>query len=125
MADSKLRQRKAKAEEERDEKKADDVNQDEDGEDGETDAPLQKTKTRAKVRVDEEDEYSPWVDVLRVLTFLLLASCGLSYVVTGGESWVWGGVKLPQYARLAYWKAQLVSSAPTMTRLPPSITNAG
>lgn len=67
------------------------------------------SKTHGPSRsADDDDQYSPLVDVLRVITFLIVASCGLSYVVSGGASWFWGGVRLPEYATVAYWKQQFV-----------------
>ena len=45
-----------------------------------------KTKSNRKADVDTEG-YSLWLDALRVLTFLIIASCGLSYVMSSGESW--------------------------------------
>ncbi|KAG5953341.1 hypothetical protein E4U53_005987 [Claviceps sorghi] len=73
---------------------------------------LAKTDTRSNPpsgsrRNAEQDDYSPWVDMLRVLTFLLVASCGLSYVISGGESLFWGMKNKPTYLRLDWWKAQL------------------
>ncbi|KAG6308166.1 hypothetical protein E4U45_002166 [Claviceps purpurea] len=65
-----------------------------------------KSKSRAK-RDDEQDDYTPWVDILRVLSFLLIASCGLSYVISGGDSFFWGMKNKPTYLRLDWWKAQL------------------
>ncbi|RDA94896.1 hypothetical protein CP533_4326 [Ophiocordyceps camponoti-saundersi (nom. inval.)] len=57
---------------------------------------------------DADDSSSPWLDVLRVLTFLLVASCGLSYVISGGESWSWGVIpSRPNYLKPAWWKAKL------------------
>ena len=91
MADSELRQRKAQAD-----KPAD-----------------AEPKNRRSTDDDDDEGYSPWVDVLRVITFLIVASCGLSYVVTGGSSWVWGGVQKPQYMRVDWWKEQLVRSLPS------------
>lgn len=85
MADSQLRQRKPV--------KADDKSE---------------PKTRSSTDVDTEEAYSPWVDVLRVLTFLILASCGLSWTITSGKSLVWGGVQPPNYLRPSWWKLQLV-----------------
>lgn len=69
-----------------------------------------KGKKRSKSRDAEEDEEpdSPWLDVLRVLSFLVLASCGLSYLVSGGESWTWGFDNKPRFLRLAYWKTLVV-----------------
>ncbi|CAI4217165.1 unnamed protein product [Parascedosporium putredinis] len=42
------------------------------------------TKTQRKAK--DEDEPSILIDALRVLTFLLLASCGLSYLISGGDN---------------------------------------
>lgn len=69
-----------------------------------------KSKSRAKADVDAEEEaYSPWLDILRVLTFLFVASCGLSYMISGGESFFWGMSNKPNYLRVDWWKSQLVS----------------
>lgn len=86
MADSEVRQRKpAKADE--------------------ASAPSTKTKTRSSSTTDE-DKPAIWLDALRVLTFLILASCGLSYVISGGKSFVWGKEYQPQYFKVDWWKAQ-------------------
>lgn len=64
-------------------------------------------KIRSSKEIDEEDPwdgYTPYVDVLRVITFLLLASCGLSYVISGGESWFWGMKNKPDYLTVKYYK---------------------
>ncbi|OAA57574.1 membrane-associated progesterone receptor [Niveomyces insectorum RCEF 264] len=66
--------------------------------------PARKTRTP----VDDEDDYSPWLDIVRVLTFLLIASAGLSYLVTSGESWVWGMKEKPNYLKLSWWKTQYI-----------------
>ncbi|KAI1496408.1 putative heme binding protein [Biscogniauxia marginata] len=67
-----------------------------------------KAKPTPKQRVhDEDDSYSPWLDVLRVLSFLALASCGLSYLISGGESFTWGLRHTPKYVQLEWWKSQL------------------
>lgn len=63
---------------------------------------------KAEARIDEEDAYSPWVDILRVLTFLFIASCGLSYLISSGESWFWGMKNPPSYLRADWWKSQFV-----------------
>lgn len=68
-------------------------------------SPIQKPPT--KVRVMDEDGYTPWLDILRVLTFLVFASCGLSYVISGGESFTWGIKNPPKYMKVDWWKAQL------------------
>ncbi|KAK7425252.1 hypothetical protein QQZ08_008272 [Neonectria magnoliae] len=67
--------------------------------------PVQKPKKR-RANIDDADldVYTPWVDILRVLTFLLMASCGLSYVISGGESWFWGMKHKPSYMTVDYWK---------------------
>lgn len=74
--------------------------------------PLQeepKPKPTVKARVKSEDEaYSPWVDILRVITFLLLASAGLSYLISGGDSFTWGLKNPPKYLRKAWWQEQFV-----------------
>lgn len=62
-----------------------------------------KTKKDAKTKVEYEN---PWVDVARVLTFLLVASCGLSYLVTGGESVLWSAKVPPKYLRAEWWRSQ-------------------
>lgn len=70
-----------------------------------------KTKTTAKKRKtteDDEDAYSPWVDILRVLSFLFFASCGVSYLVSGGETFFWGMKNPPKYLQKQYWAAQWV-----------------
>jgi hypothetical protein len=72
-----------------------------------TDAPEKKPKEQVEV----EDAYSPWVDVLRVITFLFVASCGLSYLISGGETWFWGMKNPPNYLQTEWWKAQFVSVA--------------
>ncbi|GAO16244.1 uncharacterized protein UV8b_08242 [Ustilaginoidea virens] len=56
---------------------------------------------------DDDDDYTPWLDILRLLSFLLVASCGLSYMISGGESWFWGMKNKPSYLRADWWKAQL------------------
>ncbi len=67
----------------------------------------EKTPSKKKrTAVDYEDEYSPYLDVFRVLTFFLLASCGLSYLVSGGETYFWGMKNRPYYLQPAWWKMQ-------------------
>jgi hypothetical protein len=60
-------------------------------------------------KIEDEDAYSPVLDIFRVLTFLFIASCGLSYVVSGGESWFWGMKDPPKYLQMQWWKGQVVS----------------
>lgn len=72
-------------------------------------AKAKKTKpVSPESKVDDEDAYSPYVDVLRVLTFLLLASCALSYLVSSGESWFWGMKNPPKYLQAQWWRSQFV-----------------
>lgn len=74
-------------------------------------------KARAKASADKEDRYTPWVDILRVLTFLFVASCALSYLVSSGESLFWGMQHKPKYMRLEWWKSHFVRSAPVLFRI--------
>jgi hypothetical protein len=88
MADSELRQRKQQ--------------------DAEEPTKETKTKSSSKSKVHDEDAYSPWLDVLRVISFLFVASCALSYWISNGESLFWGMKNKPQYLRTDWWKAQIV-----------------
>lgn len=87
MADSEVRQRK--------------------GKDSNPKGDSDSAKLNARARAD--DKVSSKLDILRVLTFLFLASCGLSYVISSGESFFWGMKNKPNYLRPEWWKAQLVS----------------
>ncbi|EPE07601.1 cytochrome b5-like heme steroid binding domain-containing protein [Ophiostoma piceae UAMH 11346] len=70
-------------------------------------APSKPRKSRKKrLRVEEEDDYSPYLDIVRVVTFLLVASCGVSYLVSNGESYFWGMKNKPDYLKLSWWKLQ-------------------
>ena len=76
-----------------------------------------KTKKRSKSKKtleddDDDDEYTPWVDILRVISFIIVASCGLSYLVTSGKSYVWGGVRPPLYLQPGWWREQIVRLFP-------------
>ncbi|KAI1438606.1 hypothetical protein GGR50DRAFT_370378 [Xylaria sp. CBS 124048] len=73
----------------------------------EAEAKRQRKKSRTPdEKVDDEDDYSPWVDVLRVITFLIFASCALSYLISGGETFTWGMKHPPKYLRREWWKAK-------------------
>ncbi|KAL6695998.1 cytochrome b5 [Trichoderma pleuroticola] len=85
MADSELRQRKQP-------------------DAGEATKPAKKKSSKSKV--DDEDAYSPWLDVLRVISFLFVASCALSYWISNGESFFWGMRNKPNYLRVDWWKTQ-------------------
>lgn len=66
------------------------------------------TRPSPKARIKSEDSFNLTLDILRFVTFLFVASCGLSYLATGGESWFWGsrhGV-VPSYMRLDWWQKQ-------------------
>ncbi|KAI1343920.1 cytochrome b5 [Xylariaceae sp. FL0016] len=69
-------------------------------------APLPKPSPAQRLE-DEDEDYSPWLDILRVLSFLLAASCGLSYLISGGESFTWGVRQYPKYMQVDWWKTQL------------------
>lgn len=65
------------------------------------------TKLRAKTQA-EDDAASMRLDILRVLTFLFVASCGLSYVISSGESFFWGMQNKPYYLKPEWWKKKFV-----------------
>ncbi|KAK7949001.1 membrane steroid-binding protein 2 [Apiospora aurea] len=75
--------------------------------------PEPKPKRTPKARLQDEDEdldgYTPWLDILRVITFLLLASAGLSYLISSGESFTWGMKHPPKYLRMNWWKSQFAA----------------
>ncbi|KAI1269882.1 putative heme binding protein [Xylariaceae sp. FL1019] len=74
----------------------------------ETDSVLKSANRSPEQKLDDEDEeYSPWVDILRVLSFLVFASCALSYLISGGESYTWGGKSHVKYLQKEWWKSQL------------------
>lgn len=86
---------------------------------------LRKVRKPGK-KLDDEDAYSPYLDIFRVLTFLFLASCGLSYLVSGGETWSWGMKDPPKYLQTTWWKSQLVRQpliTPTRSQLRHPGTN--
>ncbi|KAM5351857.1 hypothetical protein ACJ41O_004580 [Fusarium nematophilum] len=116
--ESTLRQRKPLPEEAEDAEHSDHSEQSEASERSEQPEPATPTKEpkkRSSTEVDEEDPwdgYTPYVDVLRVLSFLLLASCGLSYVISGGESWWWGMKHRPDLLTARYYKELLTGPPP-------------
>lgn len=106
MADSELRQRKAPAPEDKSQEKPQEESQDESQE-----APREKSREeKLRERLEKEDETTPWVDGLRVLTFLFVASCALSYLISSGESFFWGVQNKPDYLRMDWWKSHFVRS---------------
>ena len=79
----------------------------------EVEEPFEKAKpsrpaksTKSKVSADE-DAYSPWLDVVRVASFLFAVFCISSYVISGGESWFWGMKDKPDYVKPSYWKEKI------------------
>ncbi|PKS11776.1 hypothetical protein jhhlp_001069 [Lomentospora prolificans] len=71
-------------------------------------APSEKPSSEiddARKRAKEEDEPTLWLDILRVIAFLFLASCGLSYLISGGETFFWGMKNKPNYMRVDWWKS--------------------
>ena len=101
MADAELRQRKAPAPEAEEKPREE--------------KPRKEKSREEKLRekVEREDETTPWVDGLRVLTFLFVASCALSYLISSGESFFWGMQNKPYYLRLDWWKSHFVRCLPT------------
>lgn len=94
MADPQVRQRKPEKEAETD-----------------SAAQVPGKKTSKKSKKEGKVEYeNPWIDVARVLTFLFVVSCGLSYVVSAGESFFWSMKVPPKYLRTEWWKSQFVSA---------------
>jgi hypothetical protein len=77
---------------------------------------LRKNRSPEQKLEDEDDEYSPWVDILRVLSFLVFASCALSYLVSSGESYTWGMKHPPKYLQVDWWKSQFVRYTPQTPR---------
>lgn len=84
----------------------------EDEEDAERDPDPVKPRPTPRARQRSEDEYNPWVDVLRVLTFLVLASAGLSYLISSGDTFTWGIKQPPKYLQRAYWEEKFVRHLP-------------
>lgn len=68
---------------------------------------VEKKRPAPKKRIDEEDAYTPYVDIFRVITFLFLASCGLSYLISSGETFTWGMKNPPNYLKVDWWKTKL------------------
>lgn len=90
MADSEVRQRKPQAEEK----------------------PGPKKLTKPRPKDDAQDGYSPWLDILRVLSFVFMISCLLSYFISSGESYFWGMKNKPDYLRTDWWMAKMVRVLP-------------
>ncbi|KAI0541333.1 hypothetical protein GGR58DRAFT_16500 [Xylaria digitata] len=109
-----VRQRKAKATAttEQDPPQIEEVDTDEaeeierEREEAETERLQKKNRSPKQKLDDEDDEYSPWVDILRVISFLIFASCALSYLISGGETYTWGMKHPPKYLQADWWKSK-------------------
>jgi len=67
-----------------------------------------KQKKSVKQKLEEDESYtSHVVDVFRLLTFLILAYIGLSYLVSYGETYSLGLPNAPKYFKVNWWKKQL------------------
>ncbi|RWA03875.1 hypothetical protein EKO27_g11230 [Xylaria grammica] len=110
-----VRQRKAKASaaageqvppqvEEVDTDEADEIERER--EEAEAERLERKNRTPKQKLDDEDDAYSPWVDILRVISFLIFASFALSYLISGGETFTWGMKHPPKYLQTEWWKAK-------------------
>lgn len=87
-----------------------------------TTADKKKKSKKSKKDNTYTDEYSPYLDILRLLSFFFLASCALSYLQSGGESFFWGQKNKPWYMRPDYWKAKWVRHQPNLS-LPHSVNS--
>ncbi|KAI0205767.1 putative heme binding protein [Astrocystis sublimbata] len=68
---------------------------------------LQRKNRSPEQKVEEDDDdYSPWVDVLRVISFLIFASCALSYLISSGETFTWGMKHPPKYLQKDWWASK-------------------
>ncbi|KAI0392506.1 putative heme binding protein [Xylariaceae sp. FL0594] len=71
-------------------------------------ARIHKRKNRSpEAKIEEDDKYSPWLDVLRVASFLIFASCALSYLISSGETFTWGMKHPPKYLQKDWWASKL------------------
>jgi hypothetical protein len=69
--------------------------------------PVQTDDKKKKASVDDQEETNWTLDVLRVISFGLIASVVLSHFVSGGDSMWWNLKNKPNYFRVDWWKAQL------------------
>lgn len=91
-----------------------------------TSQPVKKPKSKKKKSKDDVDEYDTAniaLDALRVISFLFLASCGLSYLVSNGETFFWGMSNPPKYLTKAYYKELFVRFPRPLSTRPLSVTN--
>lgn len=71
-------------------------------------APTTSVAKGKKSKTIDSNAESRWVDVARTLTLLFAISCGLSYLVSSGESFFWSMKVPPKYLRQEWWQSQLV-----------------
>ncbi|KAL2128919.1 hypothetical protein VTI74DRAFT_8480 [Chaetomium olivicolor] len=72
-------------------------------------SPAKQKKKTPQDHLDDDDAYSSTalaLDILRVLVFLFLASCGVSYLISNGETFFWGMSHPPKYLKVDWWKKQ-------------------
>ncbi|KAM0240458.1 hypothetical protein ACHAPO_002356 [Fusarium lateritium] len=77
--------------------------------------PTKKGKKTSSSKVDHDgiwDGYSPYLDILRVISFLFVASMGLSYVISGGESYWWGHKNKPEWMTQKFYKELILGPPP-------------
>lgn len=79
--------------------------------------PIEIGEKKKKSGVDDQEETNWTLDVLRVISFGLIASVVLSHFVSGGDSMWWNLKNKPNYFRVDWWKAQLVSLDHGATRV--------
>jgi hypothetical protein len=82
------------------------------------DAPKKSKKKSTQDRLEEDESSGHVLDIFRVLTFLVLAYFGLSYLVSSGETYSWGITDAPKYLKTDWWMKQLVRPAPSPLPLP-------
>ncbi|EAQ84139.1 hypothetical protein CHGG_10543 [Chaetomium globosum CBS 148.51] len=71
------------------------------------DAPKKSKKKSTKDRLDDDESTSHVLDIFRVLTFLVLAYFGLSYLISNGETYTWGVTNGSKYLKTDWWMKQL------------------
>ncbi|UZP41993.1 hypothetical protein NXS19_009809 [Fusarium pseudograminearum] len=71
-----------------------------------------KTSSSKADQDDTWDGYSPYVDILRVISFLFVASMGLSYVISGGESYWWGHKNKPEWMTQKFYQELILGPPP-------------
>lgn len=77
------------------------------------DAPKKSKKKSTKDRLDDDESTSHVLDIFRVLTFLVLAYFGLSYLISNGETYTWGVTNGSKYLKTDWWMKQLVRPFPS------------